>query len=161
MSAQYDVKAGLGEIDGFTVIGVSTITSNKDGQASEAINALWERVFAESLGQKVPTKENDVLYAVYSDYEGDHEAPYRITIGYRVPEGTAPANDLHSVHVHPGDYGILSAQGQQPKALIESWEAIWSSDLDRAYTTDFEVYGPRFFEDGIHEVLIHIGLNKS
>ena len=48
--------------------------------------------------------------------------------------------------------------GDQPKALIETWEAIWSSDLDREFKTDFEVYGPRFFEDGLHEVLVHIGI---
>ena len=32
------------------------------------------------------------------------------------------------------------------------------ADLEREFKTDFEVYGPRFFEDGLHEVLVHIGI---
>jgi predicted transcriptional regulator YdeE len=52
----------------------------------------------------------------------------------------------------------MSAAGKQPDALIETWTAIWSSDLGRTYATDFEVYGPRFFEDGVNEVLIHVGV---
>lgn len=66
--------------------------------------------------------------------------------------------DLHHIKVHGGEYALLSAAGEQPKALIETWEAIWSSDLEREFKTDFEVYGPRFFEDGLHEVLVHIGI---
>lgn len=161
----YDVKAGLATIDQFSVIGVSTITSNEDGKATEDINALWERFFELQTGQIVTAKYDDIIYAVYSDYEGDHNKPYRITIGYRVPDDTpVPTphkNDLFKVQVNQGDYGVMSAQGQQPKALIETWEAIWSSDLNRLFKTDFEIYGPRFFEDGIHEVLIHIGLKMN
>ena len=155
----YEVKAGLAQVDPFDVVGVSVITSNKDGKAADDINKLWEDFFQTSVGQRVLNKENDVIYAVYSDYEGDHEAPYRITIGYKVTEKpTDMDDDLVHVAVQKGEYGIMSAAGEQPKALLETWEAIWSSDLDRTFQTDFEVYGPRFFEAGVHEVLVHIGL---
>ena len=67
---------------------------------------------------------------------------------------------MHQVHIEPGEYGIMSAAGQQPDALIETWTAIWSSDLNRSFKTDFEIYGPRFFEDGINEILVHIGVEN-
>lgn len=152
-----EVLAGLAQIDAFTVAGISVITSQET--ASEDINALWERFFKDSVGQHVPGKIDDVIFAVYSDYEGDHEAPYRLTIGYRIQgEPTDSAIDLHYVECQAGDYAVLSAAGEQPKALIQTWESIWSSDLDRVYGTDFEVYGPRFFEDGVNEVLVHVGV---
>ena len=157
--SQYEVKAGLAEVDSFNVVGVSVVTDNSKG--TEDINALWERFFKDSIGQKVANKTDDVIYAVYSDYEGDHEAPYRLTIGYRVKDERVEGQmtpDLHHVAVQGGEYALLSAAGDQPKALIETWEAIWSCDLDREFKTDFEVYGPRFFEDGLHEVLVHIGI---
>ena len=138
--------------------GISIVTSND--KATDDINALWERFFREQIGQQIPGKTDDVIYAVYSDYEGDHEAPYRLTIGYRV-EDTANDNAggaLHSVTCEGGDYAIMSAAGEQPKALLETWEAIWSSDLERSFTTDFEIYGPRFFEEGVNEVLVHVGV---
>ena len=154
---QYEVRAGLVEVEPFTVAGVSIITQRD--KATEDINALWERFFKESVGQFVPGKIDDVIYAVYSDYEGDHEAPYRFTIGYRVEKEVN--GDFYAVTCNGGEYAMMSAAGKQPDALIETWNAIWSSDLDRAYTQDFEIYGPRFFEDGVNEVLVHVGVKSS
>ncbi len=152
----YEVKAGLAEVEAFDVVGISIVTDNTKG--TDDINALWEAFFKDSIGQKINNKTDDVIYAVYSDYEGDHEAPYRLTIGYRVTNAETPA-DMYRVSVQAQEYAMMSAAGKQPQALIETWKAIWSSDIDRTYKTDFEVYGPRFFEDGVNEVLIHVGVN--
>lgn len=157
MSAEYEVKAGLEKLAAFDVVGISVRITDRDS-ASEQINALWERFFKESVGQGVANKVDDVIYAVYSDYEGDYTDPYRITIGYKVEVGFEVPGALHHVQVQSADYAMMSAAGEQPKALIETWEAIWQSDLDRLYQTDFEVYGQRFFEDGVHEVLVAIGV---
>lgn len=159
MSAQtQEIRAGLASVESFTVAGISILTSNE--KAAEDINALWERFFQEKVGQNISGKTDDVIYAVYSDYEGDHEKPYRFTIGYRLDDTLNDnlAPKFHTIPVQEGDYAILSAAGQQPKALIETWEAIWGSDLDREFKTDFEIYGPRFFEEGVNEVLVHVGV---
>ena len=156
--SEYEVKAGLAELDTFDVVGVSIVTDNS--KATEEVNALWERFFKESVGQMIAHKRDDVIYAVYSNYEGDHEAPYRLTIGYRVEKLDVPEG-MYSVRVEGGEYAVMSSAGEQPKALIETWEAIWSSDLPRKFNTDFEVYGPRFFEDGVHEVLVNIGIENE
>ncbi|MCK5284321.1 MAG: effector binding domain-containing protein [Alphaproteobacteria bacterium] len=155
---KYGIKAGLAEVKTFDIVGISVVTNNK--KATEDINNLWERFFKESIGQSVVNKTDDVIYAVYSNYEGDHTKPYRLTIGYRV-NTPQTAEQMHRICVEEQDYAIMSASGEQPSALIEAWTAIWSSDLDRSYKTDFEVYGPRFFEDGVNEVLIHIGVKKE
>ncbi len=159
MSEHYEVRAGLAEVEEFNVLGISIVTDNE--KATDDINALWERFFSGSIGQHIPDKVDDTIYAVYSDYEGNHEAPYRPTIGYRVSK--APKQLGHNTYCVPivnGTYALMSAAGKQPQALLETWEAIWSSDIDRAFATDFEVYGPRFFEDGINEVLIHVGVKE-
>jgi len=156
-----EIRVGLATVEPFRVVGISIITTNENDKAAEDINALWERFFSESVGQNLTARADDVIYAVYSDYEGDHTKPYRITIGYRVPEDYKAPEGFHSVSVEGGDYGILSAQGQQPQALIQTWEAIWGGDLDRALKTDFELYGQRFFETGVHEVLVHVGLKDQ
>ena len=155
----YETRAGLAEVEAFDVVGVSIITDNEKG--TDDINALWERFFKESVGQFVPNKTDDVIYAVYNDYEGDHEKPYRLTIGYRVNSEETPET-MHRVSIQAQEYAVMSAAGKQPDSLIETWKAIWSSEeLPRSYATDFEVYGPRFFEDGINEVLVHIGINND
>jgi len=156
--SQYDVKAGLQRIDAFDVVGVSAIIKDRDAGA-EQINALWEQFFSQSIGQDVPNRVDEVIYAVYSDYEGDHEDPYRLTIGYKVEGSLSYKSHLHHVRVREADYALMGAAGEQPKALIETWTAVWQSDLDRRFETDFEVYGQRFFEAGVHEVLVAIGVN--
>ncbi len=164
-SQDYEVKAGLDTIEGFHVVGVSTITTNEDGKAADDINSLWEQFFKEQVGQKITDKPDDVIYAVYSDYEGDHTKPYRVTIGYKTPRSETQNRDgsdsFYMAHVEPGEYGIMSAQGPQPQTLVETWTAIWSSDLNRRFGSDFEVYGPRFFEEGVNEILIYIGLHEE
>lgn len=155
--SSYEVKAGLAEIQAFDVVGLSVVTDHS--RAAEDINALWERFFKEQIGQKIPSRADDMIFAVYSDYEGNHEAPYRITIGYRTQSSDLPSG-LTRVCVIDQNYAVMSAGGEQPKALLDTWEAIWSGDLPRSFKTDFEVYGPRFFEDGVHEVLVHVGLNN-
>ncbi len=167
MSQNYEVKAGLDRVEAFDVVGVSSVIKNRD-EASEQINSLWERFFKESVGQSVENRVGDIIYAVYSDYEGDYTKPYRLTIGYKVDGDVLLLKDeqrdallrdgLHRVQVETADYAMMSAAGEQPKALLETWTAVWQSDLVRLYQTDFEVYGQRFFEDGVHEVLVSIGV---
>lgn len=155
--SDYEVKAGLEKIEGFSVVGLSMVTSNET--ASEEINALWQNFFEKSIGQDVENRVDDVIYAVYSDYEGDHTKPYRLTVGYKIEGDPQMKDHLHHVAVQGADYAMMGAIGEQPKALIETWTAVWQSDLDRKFETDFEVYGKRFFEEGIHEVLVCIGVN--
>lgn len=156
-SQDYEVKAGLERLEAFDVIGISAVIKDRD-TASEVINGLWETFFKDSIGQQIDTRVDDVIYAVYSDYEGDYTKPYRITIGYKVENADIASDQLHHVKVQTDDYAMMSAAGEQPKALIETWEAIWQSDLERSYKTDFEVYGKRFFEEGVHEVLVAVGV---
>lgn len=159
---QYEVKAGLQQIEAFAVAGISCITQRD--KAAEDINALWERFFSGSVGQMIQDKESDIIYCVYSDYEGDFEQPFKVTIGYKLKSLDGTTNGameyFDTIQVENSEYAMMSAGGEQPKALLETWEAIWSSDLERTYMTDFEVYGPRFFEQGVNEVLVCVGVKS-
>lgn len=158
----YDVKAGLELVQDFSVTGLSAVIDNSGGAASEQINFLWESFFEKQIALKVPGRKNDVIYAVYSDYEGDHTKPYRLTIGYITNTNEAvEGSGLHAVKVRGGSYAALSARGAQPQSLIETWIAVWESDLERNFCTDFEVYGARFFEEGVSEVLVYVGLKEG
>lgn len=155
---QYETKAGLTNFDSFTIAGVTTVTDNQKG--TDDINALWEQFFQSQIGQQLEShKEDDVIYAVYSDYEGDHEKPYRLTIGYKLKSTEGLAPNLHTVTIEKGEYAMLGTQGPQPQALVEGWTAIWQGELDRRFKTDIEIYGPRFFKEGLNEVLICVGVN--
>lgn len=147
------------QIPGFYVVGLSVVTSNEDGKASDDINTLWQRFFEEDVLHRIEGRADNVLYAVYHDYEGDHTKPYRLTIGCKIDgEGRDLPQGLHKIHVPTADYVLFAARGEQPKALLDTWENVWKSDLKRTYKTDLEIYGPRFFEEGVHEVLVCVGV---
>ncbi|PZQ48620.1 MAG: hypothetical protein DI551_01225 [Micavibrio aeruginosavorus] len=164
MSAQVQQKEPkeTQEISGFTVVGLTIRTTNKDGKAAEDINALWQRFFEEAVGEAIPAKDGQAIYSVYHSYEGGADAPYSLTIGCRIKPGAdiALVEGLTSVFVEGGDYMIFAAQGEQPKALVETWQAVWKSDLKRAFRTDVEIYGSRFFEAGLHEILVCVGVKN-
>lgn len=157
----YEVKAGLENVSPFYVVGLSA-RINGNETASEEINALWQSFFEGQIAHALLERQNDVMYAVYSEYEGDHTKPYRLTIGYRMKGDWSPAGDdfgaLSPVQIQGGDYAMMGASGEQPKALIETWQAVWQSDLNRSFKTDFEVYGARFFEENVHEILVVVGV---
>lgn len=148
------------QIPGFYVAGISLVTSNDNGGAADDINALWQRFFEENTLHKIKGRADNVLYCVYSDYEGDHTKPYRVTIGCKM-DGAADdmPEGLHKVHVPSANYAIFSAKGEQPKALIQTWEGIWKMEMKRTFAADIEIYGPRFFEEGVNEVLVCVGVN--
>jgi len=149
-------------LDGFHVVGITIRTDNADGRAANDINALWQRFFDEAVGQAIPAKDGHALYAVYHAYAGDHTAPFSVTLGCKVAANdfTLPAG-LSSIFVEGGDYQIFAARGEQPKALMQTWEGIWRTPLNRAFRTDVEIYGPRFFEPDLHEVLVCIGVKQG
>lgn len=148
------------KLAGFTVVGLTIRTNNRDGAAAADINEAWRKFFEDAVGEAVPSKDGQAIYAVYHSYNGGADQPYSFTIGCRVkPDADiALVEGLSSVFVEAGDYMIFAAQGAQPQALVETWQAIWKAGLPRTFKTDIEIYGPRFFEDGLHEVLVCIGV---
>ena len=156
-STEYEIRTA----GGFDIIGIDCITSNADDKAADDINALWQRFFNDAIGDQIPNREGNNIYALYTDYEGDHTKPYRFMLGCKVSESdNLPAN-LVQHFIPETRYGVFTAMGEQPKALIQTWENIWEMEaLPRAFTTDFEVYGPKFFEPPLHEIKVHIALNN-
>ncbi|MEM6781188.1 MAG: GyrI-like domain-containing protein [Pseudomonadota bacterium] len=156
-SLEYNIK----EAEGFDIVGIDIKTTNENDQAVEDINALWQRFFTEAIGDKIPNRTGQSIYAVYTDYEGDHTKPYRFMIGCKVEHADDIPDNMVSHHVPGGRVGLFSSIGEQPASLIKTWQHIWDMEtLPRAFTTDYEVYGPKFFEPNLHEVQIFIALEN-
>ncbi|MEO1413221.1 MAG: WYL domain-containing protein, partial [Bacteroidota bacterium] len=80
-------------IESFYVVGIAVRTKKANGQAERDIPALWERFLREGVADRITDKLDPTVYAVYTDYEGDHTQDYTFLIGCRVvdlegvPEG--------------------------------------------------------------------------
>lgn len=128
----------------FYIMGISVRTTNEHGQAATDIPALWQRFMAEGILSQIPDRTDDTIYSVYTDYEKDHTLPYTTLLGCRVntvpdvlPEG------FFIKAISAGNYTQFRATGKLSDGIVlTTWQQIWSAPLDRAYTTDFEVYEP-------------------
>jgi predicted transcriptional regulator YdeE len=156
-STEYVIKSA----GGLDIVGIDCVTSNAEGKAADDINALWLRFFEEAIGDKIPGRTGDSIYAAYTGYQGDHTLPFRVVIGCEAQQNTGTPPGMVRHFIPQQRYGFFQSIGEQPTSLIRTWERIWDMPaLPRSFTTDFEVYGPRFFEPGLHEVMVHIALEN-
>lgn len=143
-----------------SIIGIQIKTTNKDGKAMEDIPKLWEKFFSENIIEKIPAKTNNRIFAIYSDYKGGIEDPYTVTIGCEVSDTNSIPEDLKALTIEENPFAIFTAQGKRKDAVIETWQKIWKSDLDRKYAHDFEVYDEKSQDPNNSTVKIYVGLNS-
>lgn len=90
------------------------------------------------------TKLTTRYILIYTDYESDHTKPYTAILGCRVENLNDIPNGMIGKSFDGGNYVKLSAKGDLMKGLIvNKWAEIWEMDLDRVFTTDFEVFGAK------------------
>lgn len=125
-------------IPAFDVVGVQIRTNNAD--AMDTIGPLWGRVMSEGLIQRIPDPADGQLIATYSNYESDHTGAYNYTIGRRVKTvGDVPEGMAH-VEIPESRYAVVTAKGEMPNAIVQTWMKIWEADLPRGFNADFEVH---------------------
>ncbi|WP_108867919.1 GyrI-like domain-containing protein [Aquimarina aquimarini] len=147
-------------LEPFWVLGISVRTTKKDNQFTKDIPALWDTFFSEGILHKIPHKLEDSIYAVYTDYKSDHTEEYTMILGCKVKNITAIPEGMKSVEVEKSTYTRFTAKGDINKGVIyDKWVSIWDTDLDRTYTTDFELYGEEAQNPSDAEVDIFVAIS--
>ncbi|HAY3549993.1 GyrI-like domain-containing protein [Elizabethkingia meningoseptica] len=146
-------------IEAFYIIGIFIRTTNENGQSAQDIPALWTKFMSENIADQIPDKADSSVYCIYTDYEKDYTRPYTTILGRRV-------NSLD--HIPEGMIGKAIAKGIYSKqtaigniaggSVYNEWLKIWNSDLDRAYTADFEIYGDKAQNPENAEVDVYVAI---
>ena len=149
--------------DGFSIIGISVRTTNKDNKAAEDIGKLWEQFFADNLSEKIPNKLSSDIYSIYTDYKSNYTEEYTTILGIPVSSLENIPEGLEGRQFEEGGFEVFTAKGQMPKAVADTWIDIWDRDaeLQRKYTYDFEVYDEKSQNGDESEVKIFIATNKK
>jgi predicted transcriptional regulator YdeE len=166
LAASHDpVTARIAEEPGFTVVGISTRTTNAIEMSGRGvIGNEWERFMKDGLLGKIPHRVDSEILALYTDYESDHSGAYTFILGARVSSAKNVPPGMVAKEVPPGKYAVFtSARGPAAKVVPESWQQINSLPKsapggDRTYRADFEVYGPLAADPQHAEVEIYIGI---
>ncbi len=145
-------------VEPFNFIGISVKTTNEDGKAALDLAKLWHRFHAEKIMSKIPHKADNEIYALYTDYEGDYTKPYKAMIGCKVNDVLVIPQGMESKNIKGGDYLMFSPRGKLVEIVMNEWIKIWGTEFDRAYTTDFEVYGKKARDPENAQVDIYVSI---
>lgn len=148
-------------IQKFYIAGISVRTTNQNGQASEDIEALWERFWIEDIQNKIPHKISDEIYAVYTDYESDFKGFYTTIIGMSVDSLENVPEGFVGITIEADNYEKFVSKGKMPQAVVETWLEIWADqDLNsrRAYNADFTIHGKKYYDGDNAEVETYLSI---
>ena len=130
--------------DSFEIYGVKTRTKNEDEiDGNGKIPALWSKFMSEHYDDK------SEIYSVYCNYESDLNGHYDNFIGTKLGQKSD-----ENLKIQSGKYALFSF-ANEPQNVVKFWDEIWryfeSSELKRAYETDFELYSS-------YEIKIYISI---
>lgn len=148
-------------IQKFNIAGISVRTTNQNGQASEDIEALWERFWTEDIQNKIPNKTSDEIYAVYTNYESDFKGFYTTIIGMSVDSLENCPEGFVGIIIEADNYEKFVSKGKMPQAVVETWLEIWADqDLNsrRAYKADFTIHGKKYYDGDNAEVETYLSI---
>ena len=149
------------DIQKFNIIGISIRTTNENEQSGKDIPALWDQFISEDIAEKIPNKINHSIYSVYTDYEKDHTKPYTTILGCAVESLDFIPDEMVGITIETGSYEKFIAKGNLNDGIvINEWIKIWKSDLNRSFTSDFEIYGEKAQNPENAEVDIFIAINR-
>ena len=148
--------------NGFKLIGISTRTTNKNNQAATELQKLWGNFFAENILERIPNKQSNEIYAIYTDYKSDFTDEYTTIIGVPVSSLNDIPEGLIGREFEAQNFQTFTAKGKMPDAVVETWMDIWKRDkeLNRSYTYDLEIYGERSQDKNNPEVDIYIAVKS-
>jgi len=148
-------------IETFYVVGISTRTTNENGQAAQDIEQLWQIFWNQNISAQIANKINDEIYAVYTNYESDHTKPYDTIIGYAVHSLENIPAGFVGLTIQQANYKKITSKGTMPAAVFNTWLSIWADDelsSKRAYQFDFTIHGEKYNDQDTAEVDTYISI---
>lgn len=139
------------------IIGIAIRTDNS-AEGLKKISALWQKFYQEKILDKIPDKVSDEIYAIYTDYEGDHTKPYKFILGAKVFDFDNIPTGMISHVIPEQQYAVFNAFGEMPQALIDEWKKVWKSDVKRKFSSDFEIHNEDSNQGEDSEVEIYISV---
>lgn len=140
------------------IIGIAVRTTNENNQSQKDIQQLWERFLGQNIMAQIPNKENNEVYNIYTDYESDVNGPYTTLLGCKVKSlDTIPDGFVGKI-IPAANYRLYEYSGKLPDCVMQTWQHIWQSDVERAYIADFDIYDMQSPNPDTHKVRTYLSV---
>ncbi len=148
-------------LEEFNIIGIEVRTTNNNEQGVSDIGSLWQRFINEQIIDKIPNKINNTIYSIYTEYAGDYTQPYTTLIGCKVYHLEEIPIGMRGMKFNKGTYQKFVATGDMSANIVANkWNEIWNTNINRAYTQDFEVYDEKSHNPNNAEIDIYIAIKN-
>ncbi|MDQ0062500.1 GyrI-like domain-containing protein [Paenibacillus harenae] len=158
--------ARIEELPTFTLAGISAVTTNAAELGGEGkIGKLFEQFHSHNIGEHPALHlQQSGFYSCYFNYEKGDAGQYEVLVGVHVRDnmqGQYPES-LSTFTVPSAKYAVFVTERGPIIAVVQrAWADIWQWSQqpgnDRAFTGDFEYYGPNIDpNDGQVEIYIAI-----
>ena len=110
----------------------------------------------EGIQDKIRQKTSSDIFAVYYNYKTDYTDDFEYFIGCKVRSDELQPEGIQLLQIPTAKYTRINAMGMIPQCIGDTWRQIWNSKIDRAYSYDFEQYGPlsKDWNDGMVPIYI-------
>lgn len=142
------------------VIGIGSRTNNHSPKMPSIIGGLWQKFYQGGVFASIPNKSTQTSLGVYSEFEGDQDDDYTITVGTEVSSTESVPAECSVLEIPAGRYAkftVNTTMQNGPADVGAAWAQIWQTTLDRTFIADFEEYfAPN--ADGSETVNLYIGV---
>lgn len=140
------------------VAGLRIRTSNSSPTMTKNIGELWQGFYATGIYKSISGKLSDKSIGLYTNYECDMKGEYDVMVCCEIQNISNLPAMVQVETIPTGKYAKFVVHGDMQKAVAEFWMKLWSMNLDRKYSCDFEEYqsGCDMTNEEIH---IYISLN--
>ena len=150
----------------FWLVGIDARTSGEREMSGDGvIPGLWQKFYQEHILEKIPSKADQSVYAVYTDYSRDRMGEYTVVIGAKVKDKTDAPPGMVLKRIPPGKYAVLTSEkGPAATVIPAAWQRVWAlEDKDqlggkRAYKVDYELYSSATMDPQNTQAELYVGL---
>ncbi|OOM81257.1 GyrI-like domain-containing protein [Clostridium sp. BL-8] len=140
------------------VTGIKIRTNNNDPAMKNDISNLWKRFLEDGIYQSIPNKRNENIIGLYTNYESNFNGDYDAMICFEVLEEKKFSKKVEVKKITAGKYAKFIIKGNNKEAVAEFWAKLWTMELDRKYTFDFEEYQTDWDMNN-REINVYISIN--
>lgn len=152
------MKYEIVELKEKVVAGIKIRTTNQNGKAIQDIGKAWEKLFCAGIYEDIPNKLNNKTIGLYTEYEGDYTKPYIFIAGAEIDKKAVIGQKIVSKVIPKGKYAKFVIIGDVKNSVGKAWQEIWSMNLKRKYTCDFEEYQNNSKDMQKQEIHIYIAI---
>jgi len=135
---------------GFSVIGLTVKTSNKDEISGPGarLGNLWRNFMAESDGHIPGDPDRSTIFCIYTDYESDESGAYKVILGRSIGDTSVEVpHGMERINIPAAEYLVFHALDRNPESVREAWSRVYDyfrhhAAPRRTFTADFDRYGP-------------------